>query len=110
MRAKALVDTMAETLQEAKAKTPLDTLNHLKAKILMDTLAGTGPTRWLKQYQMQRPGHQDTLGDMNSATLMHRLAETLAEDEHELLGDTWKYVQADTHENTPHDNLVEAKV
>ena len=34
------------------------------------------------------------------------LAETLAEAEHELLGDTLKYVQADTHENTPHHNLV----
>ena len=41
---------------------------------------------------------------------MHMLAETLAGAEHELLGDTSRYVRADTHENTPHHNLVEAKV
>ena len=37
----SLVDTMAETLQEVKAKNALDTLNHLKAEILRDTLAET---------------------------------------------------------------------
>ena len=47
---------------------------------------------------------------MNIETLMHMLAETLAEAEHELLGDTSWYVQADTHKNTPIHNLVEAKV
>ena len=33
---KALVDTLAETVPDAKAKTPLDTLNDMKAKALMD--------------------------------------------------------------------------
>ena len=38
---------------------------------------------------------------------MHRLAETLAEAEHELLGDTSRYVEADTQEDTTHENLVD---
>ena len=39
MSAEALVDTIAKSLKEAKAKTPLDTLNRLKAEILLDTMA-----------------------------------------------------------------------
>ena len=37
----SLVDPMAETLQEVKAKNALDTLNHLKAEILRDMLSDT---------------------------------------------------------------------
>ena len=42
MSAEALVATMAKTLQDAKAKTPLDTLSDIKADTngrLVDTLA-----------------------------------------------------------------------
>ena len=38
------------------------------------------------------------------------LADSLAETEAKLFGDTWKYMEADTQDNTLHYIVVEAKV
>ena len=69
MQTKAQIDTLSETLQEAKGKTALEKLVDTKAKALKKMLANT-------LAEAKSKTRDDILGDMNARAQIDTLAGT----------------------------------